>query len=315
MNFQTMKAEEGPAHLSLSPTFSSYSSGSSSIAEIAARVVREIGEEPFADAENYGWEAQGSVYRFRENLSNVRDSAEGVRTNDCGKNGDEDEFEFAVLCREPDASTSSAHEIFYNGQIKPFYPVFNMDLLLDNSSRVDSRLENSKKKPDVRRSPLRKLMNEERKTTPFSSSGADDLGGVPSDTYCVWSPSTEKTSPGRRNKRNSTGSSNRWKFRDLLYNYSRSKSEGEDELMKRKTSIKKDDKPGNVLKGKEDCRSGVGVSVTSSTSSNSGFFPSFTAQNARYGRNRSVKEPEKRRSYLPYRQHLVGCVPDAKATI
>ncbi|XP_038878608.1 uncharacterized protein LOC120070794 [Benincasa hispida] len=309
-----MEAEEGPAHLSLSPTFSSYSSGSCSLAEIAARVVREVGEEPFADADNYGWEAEGSVYRFRENLSSgrARESAEGVRSNDGGKNGDEDEFEFAVL-REPDVSTSSAHEIFYNGQIKPVYPLFNMDLLLDNGSRVDSGLENVKKKPAVRRLPLRKLMNEERKTTPFSSSGADDLGGVPSETYCIWSPSTEKTSPGRSNKRNSTGSSNRWKFRDLLYN-SRSRSEGEDELMKRKT-IKKDDKLGNVSKGKEDCRSGLGVSVTSSTNSNSGFFTSFTAQNAPYGRNRTVKEAEKRRTYLPYRQHLVGCVADAKATI
>lgn len=313
MNFQVMEAEEGPAHLSLSPTFCSYSSGSSSIAEIAARVVKEIGEEPFADAENYGWEAQGSVYRFRDNLSNghARESAGGVGRDDCGDNGDDDEFEFAVLCREPDASTSSAHEIFYNGQIKPVYPVFNTDLLLDNGSRVGTGLENPKKKPAVRRSPLRKLMNEEeRKPTSLSSSGADDLGGVPSDTYCVWSPNTEKTSPERSNKRNSTGSSNRWKLRDLLYNYSRSKSEGEDALMMRRKSIKKDNQPGNVSKVKEDRRSGIGV--TSST--NSGF-TSLPSHNAHYGRNRAVKEAEKRRSYLPYRQHLVGCVADANATI
>ncbi|KAA0057852.1 uncharacterized protein E5676_scaffold350G001410 [Cucumis melo var. makuwa] len=295
-----MEPDEGPAHLSLSPTFSSYSSGSCSLAEIAARVVREVGEEPFADADNYGWEAQGSVYRFRENVS-TGSASEGVRSNDGGKNCDDDEeFEFAVL-REPGSSTSSANEIFYNGQIKPVYPVFNMDLLLDNGSPVDNGLENLKKKPAVRRLPLRKLMNEERKITSFSSSGVDDLGGVPLDSYCVWSPSPEKTSPGKRNKRNSTASSNRWKFRDLLYNNSRSKSEREDELVKRKSSIMKNDETGNVSKGKVDYRSG--------------FFTSFSAQNAQYGRNRSVKEPEKRRSYLPYRQHLVGCVADAKGRI
>lgn len=301
-----MEAEEGPAHLSLSPTFSSYSSGSSNLAEIAARVVREVGDEPFADDENYGWETRGSVYRLREKISNghARESAEGVRIDECGENGgDDDEFEFAVLCRESDASTSSAHEIFSNGQIKPVYPVFNMDLLLDNGSRVDKGLENPKKKPVMRRSPLRELMNEEtRKTMSLSSSEADDLRGVSSDTYCVWSPNTEKTSPGRSNKRNSTRSSNRWKLRDLLYNYGRSKIEGEDARMMKRKSVKKDDQPGNVSKGKED--SGSGMGITSSTSSNYGF-PSIPAQIARYRRNRSAKEPEKNRSYLPYRQHLV----------
>ncbi|XP_022988400.1 uncharacterized protein LOC111485653 [Cucurbita maxima] len=293
-----MEAEEGPTHLSPSPTFSIYSSGSCCLAEIAATAVREIGEEPFADADNYGWESQGSVYRFRENMSNshARESAEGVRSDDCGKNGYDDEFKFVVLCREPDAVTSSAHEIFYNGQIMPVYPVFNMDSLLDNGSRVGTVLENLKKST-VHRSPLRNMMNEEEcKTTSVSSSGADGLAGVPPDTYCVWSPSAEKTLPEKKHK--GIELLNRWKFRDLIYNHIRSKSEGVDALTMRTAIIKKDDRPGNVPKMKKDDSRRLS---TSSSSPNFGT-TSFPAQSVRYGWNRTVKEAEKRRSYL-YRQH------------
>lgn len=305
MNFQAMEAEEGPAHLSLSPTFSNYSSGSGNLAEIAARVISETGGEPFSDSDDFGCESQGSVNRFRENFSDgdAKESAGGARRdNDVSDNGDgDDEFEFAVLCRESDASTISANEIFYNGQIKPFYPLFNMDLLLDNASRVETGLENfkKKKKPPLRRSPLGNLINEEkRQTTSLSLSEAKDLGAAPSDAYCIWSANTEKTSPGRCGKRNSTGSSNRWKLRDLLYSYSRGKCEGEGALAMRRTSAKKGDQSANVSKGKEGSKSGIGVA--SSTNSSSGL-PSFLSQNARFWKNRAVKEIDKGRSYLPYR--------------
>ena len=41
-----------------------------------------------------------------------------------------------VVCREPEYSSPiSADEIFYNGQIKPFYPIFDQTLLRPNPSR------------------------------------------------------------------------------------------------------------------------------------------------------------------------------------
>ena len=57
------------------------------------------------------------------------------------------------------------------------------------------------------RLPLRKLLIEERETASCSSSEADELEGVPSGTYCVWTPKAAESPPGRCRKSNSTGSS------------------------------------------------------------------------------------------------------------
>lgn len=81
------------------------------------------------------------------------------------------------------------------------------------------------------RVPLRLLFIEEEKeqasfsSTSSDSSCLDDLEGVPSDSYCVWTPNDGKKSM----KSNSTGtssssSSGRWRVKDLVMG--RSQSEG-----------------------------------------------------------------------------------------
>ncbi|KAJ0106489.1 hypothetical protein Patl1_18034 [Pistacia atlantica] len=210
---------------------------------------------------------------------------------------EEEEFEFALVCRRPD-SPISADEIFCNGQIRPIYPVFDTSLLL-NDTDINQNTENnnssstrsSSSSKSSHRLPLGKLMSEEREsTTSCSSSEAEDLDNLQPGTYCVWAPkanSRHQDSPGRSCKKsNSTGSSKRWKFRDFLY---RSNSDGKDTFVflapNKKTTDKKvaAEESGKENKGK--------VKVVEE----------------HYVKNhQAIKEEDKKKSFLPYRQDLVG---------
>ncbi|XP_038893499.1 uncharacterized protein LOC120082410 [Benincasa hispida] len=231
-----MQSGEGSLLLSLSPSFSSYSSGR--FAEIAARVVEEFRKESDPDPDIFNWkpDVASSLQHGPEpeefnQAPQVQDG--NGETETVGDEIADDEFEFAVVPREPQEVTISAEDIFYNGQIRPIYPVFNTNLLLSgaivdkNNSNVDDEDDDGKllkksKPKRVHRPSLGKLMSEERETNSCSSSEAEELDGVLPGTYCVWSP---KESLERCKKSNSMGSSKRWKLRDLLY---RSNSDGKE---------------------------------------------------------------------------------------
>lgn len=231
-----MQSGEGSLLLSLSPSFSSYSSGR--FAEIAARVVEEFRKESDTDPDMFDWKtdaASSLQYGLQPDEFNQAPQVQdgnGETETVVDEIGD-DEFEFAVVPREPQEVTISAEDIFHNGQIRPIYPVFNTNLLMDgsiadkNNSNVDGEEDEGnlmkKSKPKrVHRPSLGKLMSEERETNSCSSSEAEELDGVLPGTYCVWSP---KESLERCKKSNSMGSSKRWKLRDLLY---RSNSDGKE---------------------------------------------------------------------------------------
>ncbi|KAE8694564.1 hypothetical protein F3Y22_tig00110781pilonHSYRG00046 [Hibiscus syriacus] len=108
-------------------------------------------------------------------------------------------------------SPVSADDIFYNGQIKPTYPVFDTSLLnnIDQTPNV---------KPRSRRLPLIELMSEEREP--------GELDRVTPGTYCVWTPKSEtlaKIDTGRYDESDSSGtlSTKRWKLKDLIYTSNR----------------------------------------------------------------------------------------------
>lgn len=116
--------------------------------------------------------------------------------------GSEDEFEFAfasVLSPVP------ADQIFYNGQIRPLYPHFN----LEERSVVSCMI------PRAASLPLRKLLVEEREldtsASSCSSSVTDELEGVEAGTYCIWDSKTADDSGKLCNK-----SIRRPKLRDFL---------------------------------------------------------------------------------------------------
>ncbi|XVE54960.1 hypothetical protein DITRI_Ditri03aG0122900 [Diplodiscus trichospermus] len=258
---------QGSPVLSLSSSSPSFNNCSSAgrLAEIASRVVEEFRQE-------YSGGSQRDIYDEIWPQQQVMQ---------------DDDFEFPFVCREPETSVLiSADEIFYNGQIRPIYPLFNTKLLYDH---VDATSFASKPRP--RRLPLGKLMSEERETASSSSSEADDQDGVTPGTYCVWTPKggtsgsdiDDQESHGKCKKSNSTGSSKRWKLRDLLY---RRNSDGKDTFDFLAPS--KREKTCSV-----DVHKGIEIPEKFKE-----------AEEQRCGNNGDVKPGEKR-TLLPSRQDLV----------
>ncbi|KAF4378090.1 hypothetical protein G4B88_022913 [Cannabis sativa] len=218
---------------SVNPSFNDYSSsGTGNLADIAARVVNEFRQENGSNGSVFGleeydyvpWDQFGEVNQSRSliTIPDVhREEEEGEEEEE--EEEEESEFEFAFVATEPDSSPISADEIFYNGQIKPVYPLFDQSLLekpISSTNDVDAKKKNNNVQETTRRTrrpQLRKLMvEEERETTTSScsSSEADELDGLKQDE--------------RRKKCSSTGSSRRWKLRDIL---SRSRSVGKEGLL------------------------------------------------------------------------------------
>ncbi|GER36871.1 hypothetical protein STAS_13252 [Striga asiatica] len=171
-------------------------------------------------------------------------------------------------------------EVPIDGQIRTVFPVFNRDLLDSSESSVAV--------------PLSRLFIEEDREPDCppscSSSEADELENVPAGTYCVWRP--KMLSQCRKSK--STGSaSRRWKFRDLLR---RSKSDGMGSFVFLTPNRNKE---GKAVRS-ADHRPPASASAS--------------AHEPFYVRNKAVKEGNKKKSYLPYRQELVGFFANVSGT-
>ncbi|OAY47770.1 uncharacterized protein LOC110617015 [Manihot esculenta] len=257
-----------------SPSFNSYSSGK--LSQTAARVVQEFSNDSESEDDSHFY----SLETKQHFPPSIQESEDHEKLGD----DDEEEFEFAILSTEPDASPVAADEIFYNGKIRPIYPLFNTALLMDGEelSKSLSAASNQTDTTKPIRLQLKKLFREDLETTSCSSSEADDLENVPAGTYCVWTPKKGKESLERCKKSNSTGSSKRWKFRDLLY---RSNSDGKDNFVfltpAKKSSERVMGDEGKENKDKDKVKE-------------------------HYAKSRALKEEDKRRSFLPYRQDLVG---------
>ncbi|KAF8399709.1 hypothetical protein HHK36_015579 [Tetracentron sinense] len=217
---------------------------------------------------------------------------------------DDDDFEFVLVSRDPDDSPISADDIFSNGQIRPIFPIFNRDLLL-----ADGHDDFKPPKVSSLRLPLRKLFLEERDPPSSSSSEADELDGVPPGTYCVWTPKSVEASPGRCKKSNSTGSSRWWRFRDLLH---RSNSDGKDAFVflspssETSTKTNKREEKAEKAEVSKERRNSSETNVAGKVKAKGIAGETISAHEIHYVRNRALKEGVKRRSYLPYRQELVG---------
>lgn len=292
------------------PSFNSYSS--EKLSDIAARVVEELRLESESDPDSdiFNWppkptqpQPQQQQQQDKAKEDNNSDKAKREYEEEEEEDDDDDDFEFAFVCREPDTTTISADEIFSNGQIRPTYPIFDQSLLLTlNDSHIEktntitttttttrtTTISAAKAPSSFRRPPLRKLMVEEQerdRDTSCSSSEADELEGVPDGTYCVWTPHSSSSSSVSSSckKSHSTGSSKRWRFRDLLY---RSNSDGKDTFVFL-TPSKKAEK----------------IAVRNNSISNR---KSNSNKNKTTVVNNKVAEENKRKSFLPYRKDLVG---------
>ncbi|XP_010555961.1 PREDICTED: uncharacterized protein LOC104825335 [Tarenaya hassleriana] len=254
---------------SFCPSFSSYSADR--LAETAERVSREVAGE-------------SDDSRREED-----------RVIKCGVD-DEDGFEFVNLRTDPHAAAVAS------GDSGLIFPVFDQNLISDCYG-VGSDGEDL---VATVMTPLRDLFLRDRDDPPppVPSSSSDDeddeLEGIPSEIYCPWTPArsiAEMSPSGGCRKSNSTGSSStstwsakRWRIRDLLR---RSRSDGKQSLVFINSNpaksngervIREDESSKKEKKSKEK----------------------ISAHERFYLRNKAMKEEDKRKSYLPYKQDLVG---------
>ncbi|KAJ8759031.1 hypothetical protein K2173_003269 [Erythroxylum novogranatense] len=217
---------------------------------------------------------------------------------------DDDDEDFTFICTNSDGSSISADDVFQNGQIRPGFPLFNQNLLFSRDE--DSQPENSA----TLRSPFRKIFVEERDNGESSSSESDE----PEGPYCVWTGKAVDTSREVCKKSNSTGFSKLWRFRELSL---RSNSDGKDAFVflnnqhppVPKTTAKKSGDTGkkaerSVNSSQNDFAERKRKVVASKVKK--GGVAAASAAEKHYVENRKMKESYKRKSYLPYRQGIVG---------
>ncbi|RZR82988.1 hypothetical protein BHM03_00009530 [Ensete ventricosum] len=216
---------------------------------------------------------------------------------------DDDDFEFAFVIKDPEGGPDITSD---NGQIRPIYPVFGRAVILadDRRGRAAAEMEEERGTSAVR-GTLRRLLMAEREENPgssssSSSSAADELAGVPPGTYCVWAPESVALTPTRCKKSRSTGSSLRWRLRDLVVG--RSHSDGKEKFVflaaeednnKEKESRCHLPKTEETEKGKEAKAKGKRGEATE--------VDIATTHRIYYGSGGGT-----RRSFLPYKQDLLG---------
>ncbi|KAK9071699.1 hypothetical protein SSX86_008128 [Deinandra increscens subsp. villosa] len=193
------------------------------------------------------------------------------------QHADGEEFEFSL-----GDEVVAAEDIASDG--RTVFPLFNRELLNQNSE-VDRETGGGKPKLDEEEiaacsNSLEKLfINEREESASSSSSEADESEDDAPGVFCVWRHNKMEaagSSPLRKCKKSSsTGSgSKRWRIRDLLR---RSNSEGKEPIPRQKLNS--------------------GEAAGKSKPSIHEFF---------YVQQRARREVVKRKSYLPYRQGLVG---------
>ncbi|PWA39390.1 hypothetical protein CTI12_AA554460 [Artemisia annua] len=170
---------------------------------------------------------------------------------------------------------------------------FEFSFVLDDIDR-EAKAKDDKKidVSDSINSSLRKLfVDEELFSSLYSSSSseeANEMDNIPSGRYCVWRPKLNSGSSSPQmtkcKKSSSTGSgSKRWSIR---YLFKRSNSECNVESMALLNSNKNVDSPKHKITGRLKVQSPVHEQF--------------------YVQRRAENESVKRKSFLPYRQNLVG---------
>ncbi|GAA0183430.1 hypothetical protein LIER_30841 [Lithospermum erythrorhizon] len=191
---------------------------------------------------------------------------------------EEEEEEFSFFCDNANGSPIAAEDAFVNGQIKPIYPLFNQDLLLQESGYDESFPMN----PHVKKVFI------EMKNDPTASSDNDEVSGP-----CCDLSEKPATEPEGCKKSNSTGFSKLWRFKDLLH---RSNSDGRDAfvfLNNHHQTTSNHQKTTRKEEEEEKAKKG-GKKKTTTVSAHEAYLKN------------KAKENDRRKSYLPYRPEVFG---------
>lgn len=200
-----------------------------------------------------------------------------------------DEAEFSFVSVNPE-SPIAADVAFSNGQIRTIYPMFDQTLLYEYVND-DGEVKNSSS--SSLRAPLRKLFVQERLNPEAEPAGP----------FCEWSSGkiVKEVSSDSCKKSSSTGFSKLWRFRELIV---RSGSDGKDAFVFLYNS--------NNYKNnnKDKIRSSVNKTKVKKTS---GKVKNENVKKVRaetvssmYEKHYLNRESDRRKSYTPYRQDLIG---------
>lgn len=228
----------------------------------------------------------------------------------------ENEEEFSFACSNPDGSPISAEDVFQNGKIRPIFPLFDQSLVYRDSDDGEDGMKNDSQPSP--RPPLRKLFIEDQ--SDFEKTDVTEEQ-EPAGPFCEWSSvnkMVKEASTEPCKKSNSTGFSKLWRFRELVL---RSNSDGKDAFVflnnnnndnnsenlgkSSERSAKSSEKPE---KSSTSAKTSKGDKVVKATADNKKAKPETVSSvyEKHYLRNRVMKEGDKRKSYSPYRQDLVG---------
>ncbi|XP_015076863.1 uncharacterized protein LOC107020858 [Solanum pennellii] len=260
--------------------------------------------------DSYNEEMMGTLTGdFTEQLSMKEQIIEEDYEDDEEEEVEDEEEEFSFACGI-DAPPIAADEVFYNGQIRPLFPLFNQSLLLS-----DEDLEALKEQLPIR-PPVKKIfIQTEDNPIPACSNSLTESEEIVGP-FCEWSKNKaiEATSdnPEVCKKSNSTGFSKLWRFKDFLH---RSNSDGRDTFVflnpttpapKVEEKIVRTDETTTSEKKKKEISGEVKVigKVTKKMKKVVKKSEGVLAHEA-YMKSKAKAE-DRRRSYLPYRPELVG---------
>ncbi|KAL9458412.1 hypothetical protein AB3S75_007303 [Citrus x aurantiifolia] len=304
------------AAVSFCPSFNSYAS--ERIVNIAAKV-----SEEFRDEESKS-ESKVLVEEEEEEEEEYVD--------------EDDEFEFVSTIADLDS------RLFLDGEIRQVFPVFNRSLLLNEvCDDHDRGNERGHAAAALKKLFIGDHDDDDdddddagrQASSSSSSSDEDEPEPEPEPnmnvTFCIWSPKRNNNpissasplqSPSRCKKSNSTGSSSsstpskKWfKLRDLLR---RSNSDGKDSfvfLNKPKNNNNNNNKNSSSSSSSNNNNNNnadsskekkVKPGKSKSKAKTKAQAAAVSAHEAFYVKNRAIKQGDKKKSYLPYRQDLLG---------
>ncbi|XP_062180510.1 uncharacterized protein LOC133884924 [Phragmites australis] len=247
------------------------------------------------------------------------DDAPGLSSADVESDEEGFEFEFPSISRDSPAGTAAlADELFADGRIRTFYPVFGRRGGVHSS--VDGPTQPAPAAALRVRGQLGRLFLEESRsrnsstssttsTASSSSSAATDddgggLEGASPESYCLWTPGSSASgtsSPRPPRKSSSTGSMARWRRISELV-VGRSHSDGKEKFLFLPTPPHKapnKDKP----RPKPSPAGGRKGSTTPAAEADTVTAVHRIAYIAKGG---SGGGGTPRRTFLPYREELVG---------
>ncbi|PNX85458.1 hypothetical protein L195_g041527 [Trifolium pratense] len=267
------------------------------------------------------------------NLNDVAAQVTKEQNDNPNSQNDNDDFEFFAFRTSEDEDYSDNHHL-RRAVSHDVFPIFNRDdgekrnsdaeeisislkkLLIGDEKRNLVGYRRNSDATEISIS-LRKLLTGDKKpnrlpslSSSSSSEVENDLDEIPAESYCLWKPKSPMSSPISNSpmaspikckKSNSTGSSSnsssskRWKFLSLLR---RSKSDGKESLILAERENLKVNCNGNGNDEKKILRvAGKKIPVTEKK------VPApVSAIEAFYLRKKDIG----RKSYLPYKQGLIG---------